>query len=203
MVRLDLSSPVGLCPRSAKWTTPTINSRSSVPLTKFQEFLLNPNPTFPKGVNPLVSVVRDQNYQREYVKYYEGSNHGAYTHERYDFGAYGRNDYNDPLMSSGVLVDPSCYGSGAFNDASLVEPNVVDRESQEAKDLLHGPLTSARPKKIKDNDGNVDNGMDLKSNKRLLSCSQFVQLAMINYGNKKSNTVDDSPTPTVAISFCV
>ncbi|KAI5653086.1 hypothetical protein M9H77_30273 [Catharanthus roseus] len=37
--------------------------------------------------------------------------------------------------------------------------NDVHQESQEAKDLLHGPFTSARPKKIKDNDGNMDNGV--------------------------------------------
>ncbi|KAI5649712.1 hypothetical protein M9H77_35717 [Catharanthus roseus] len=35
----------------------------------------------------------------------------------------------------------------------------IDQESQEAKDLLHSLFTSARPKKIKDNDGSLANGM--------------------------------------------
>ncbi|KAI5676479.1 hypothetical protein M9H77_07429 [Catharanthus roseus] len=37
--------------------------------------------------------------------------------------------------------------------------NDMNRESQEAKDLFHGPFSSARPKKRKDNNGNEVNGM--------------------------------------------
>ncbi|KAI5682101.1 hypothetical protein M9H77_03329 [Catharanthus roseus] len=79
------------------------------------------------------------------------------------------------------------------------EADDVDQESQEAKDLLHGPFTSARPKKINDKDGNMDNGMVLKSKERLPSCSQFVQFARINQGNKleaSAGTELGRPHPT-------
>ncbi|KAI5663826.1 hypothetical protein M9H77_23149 [Catharanthus roseus] len=44
-------------------------------------------------------------------------------------------------------------------DSGCDRANDLNRKSEEAKDLLHGLFTSARPKKIKDNDENVDNGM--------------------------------------------
>ncbi|KAI5658112.1 hypothetical protein M9H77_26905 [Catharanthus roseus] len=35
-------------------------------------------------------------------------------------------------MSNGILIDPSCYGFGVFNDDSFVEPNVVGFEFKSA-----------------------------------------------------------------------
>ncbi|KAI5667330.1 hypothetical protein M9H77_17183 [Catharanthus roseus] len=44
----------------------------------------------------------------------------------------------DPLMSSGVKFDPSCYGFGMLGDTSLVGPDIVGFELDYASfDILH------------------------------------------------------------------
>ncbi|KAI5653739.1 hypothetical protein M9H77_30926 [Catharanthus roseus] len=53
---------------------------------------------------------------------------------------------------------PSFELHGRDSTTNLFKGDVddVDRENQEAKDLLHGPFNSARPKKMKDNDGSLN-----------------------------------------------
>ncbi|KAI5649940.1 hypothetical protein M9H77_35945 [Catharanthus roseus] len=70
-----------------------------------------------------------------------------------------------------------------FRDKDIISSR---KYSQEVKDLLHGPFTIARQKKIKDNDGNVDNGMVVYMENTL----------KIKLEEKRTPTNDGSPTPT-------
>ncbi|KAI5667899.1 hypothetical protein M9H77_17752 [Catharanthus roseus] len=168
---------------------------------------------YKKGVNVII-MYGMKKYQREYDEYYECYDHAAHTYERYNLGAYGRNDCNgsyrdepkverriidsdnilgrgidrknvsligdeciiafkrnlfllvtsmtsclsshlcleDPLMSSSVMFDPSCYGFDNLDDTSVVELIIVgfalgfDRNSpsclhhniNERKEAYHG-----------------------------------------------------------------
>ncbi|KAI5680525.1 hypothetical protein M9H77_01752 [Catharanthus roseus] len=64
----------------------------------------------------------------------------------------------DPLMSSGVKFDPYCHGFDILDDTSIVGPNIAGFKLDcDLFDVLPDKLV--RPKEIKANDGNVDNGM--------------------------------------------
>ncbi|KAI5681889.1 hypothetical protein M9H77_03117 [Catharanthus roseus] len=80
----------------------------------------------PYGVNVII-MYGMKNYRREYDEYYEGYHHGAILMnlENPSKNLEERLGYNsiktDPLMSSSVTFDPSCYGFGNLDETSLVE----------------------------------------------------------------------------------
>ncbi|KAI5676853.1 hypothetical protein M9H77_07803 [Catharanthus roseus] len=74
-----------------------------------------------------------KNYRIEYDEYQ--NDHGAHTHQRYNFGTYGRNDCDGRwryLRSMNAF-----YGNRSYGDEPLVERRVEDRRSME-KEL--GPI---------------------------------------------------------------
>ncbi|KAI5652264.1 hypothetical protein M9H77_29451 [Catharanthus roseus] len=80
----------------------------------------------PCGIREKLSL----SYRREYEEYHEGNDHGAHTHDGYNFDAYGRNDCEESwryLKSMNVFLwDGSYVGESMVKkDNSLVELNVV------------------------------------------------------------------------------
>ncbi|KAI5682215.1 hypothetical protein M9H77_03443 [Catharanthus roseus] len=70
------------------------------------------------GVNVII-MYEMKNYQREYDEYHEGCDHGAHTHERCNFDAYGRNDGDRRWRYPRSLN--VFYGNGSYGDEPIVE----------------------------------------------------------------------------------
>ncbi|KAI5654082.1 hypothetical protein M9H77_31269 [Catharanthus roseus] len=64
------------------------------------------------------------NCLREYDEYHKDYDHGAHTHEGYNFGTYGRNNGDGRWRSLRSMN--AFHGNGSYGDKPIVETRIID-----------------------------------------------------------------------------
>ncbi|KAI5681924.1 hypothetical protein M9H77_03152 [Catharanthus roseus] len=99
-------------------------------------------------------------YQREYEEYHEGYDHGAHTHDKYNFGAYVRNDYIERwryLRSMHTFYGEAMEVNQWLKVGMDLRTNPfkrgadgVTRDVQEIVELSQGPVTKAMARRMEE-----------------------------------------------------
>ncbi|KAI5653676.1 hypothetical protein M9H77_30863 [Catharanthus roseus] len=129
-----------------------------------------------QGVNVII-MYRMKSYRIEYEEYLEGYVHGAHTHDRYNFGAYGRNDCEERwwyLKSMNYF-----YGDGSYVGKSMVERRLMDSgdiigvEDRRSMEKELGPILEDLSISLSLNPSSLHYEVSLKELKSLLDSYTF------------------------------